>query len=218
MADEYGQSIRTLCIISRLTDLLQNYLHFESWMQMIYLTLFFEFLKIGLFAFGGGFAAIPFLFDMADRYPWFTHEMLVDMIAVSEIAPGPIGIKMATYAGYQAAGIPGSIAAVMGLITPGVVVMILLLRVLKSFNENKYVQNAFWGLRPAVTALIAAAAFDIAGLSMLDFSLLPNMFGVAVKPLVLFIFLWVALQSKLKWFSPFTIIVLAGIVGVTFRL
>jgi len=185
---------------------------------MIYLTLFFEFLKIGLFAFGGGFAAIPFLFDLAERYDWFTHEMLVDMIAVSEIAPGPIGVKMATYAGYQAAGIPGSVAAVAGLITPGIVVMILLLRVLKAFNENKYVQNAFWGLRPAVTALIVAAAFDMAGLSLLDFSLLPSMLGVAVKPLVLFVILWGALQSKVKWISPFVIIVLAGAAGVVFRL
>ena len=191
---------------------------FRSWVKMIYLTLFFEFLKIGLFAFGGGFAAIPFLFDLAERYDWFTHEMLVDMIAVSEIAPGPIGVKMATYAGYQAAGIPGSVAAVAGLITPGIVVMILLLRVLKAFNENKYVQNAFWGLRPAVTALIVAAAFDMAGLSLLDFSLLPSMLGVAVKPLVLFVILWGALQSKVKWISPFVIIVLAGAAGVVFRL
>ena len=121
---------------------------------------------------------------------------------------------MATYAGYQAAGIPGSLAASLGLIMPGVVTILLLLRVLKSFNDNKYVQNAFWGLRPAVTALIAVAALDIAGLSVVDLSLLPGMLAFSVKPLALFVVLWVALRSKVKWVSPFTLILAAAVVGV----
>ena len=78
---------------------------------MILLRLFFEFAKVGLFAVGGGMATVPFMYDIADRTGWFTHELLADMIAVSESTPGPIGVNMATYVGYVTAGYPGSVAA-----------------------------------------------------------------------------------------------------------
>lgn len=182
---------------------------------MIYLTLFFEFFQIGTLAVGGGLAAIPFLFSLADRYPWYTHEMLVDMIAVSEIAPGPIGVKMSTYAGFAAAGIPGSLAATAGLIAPGVIMMLLVVRVLATFKENRYLQNAFYGLRPAVTALIAAAALQIAGFTIFSNDL-PFGFQLHFMPLVLLTLLILG-AKYIKQMSPLVMICTAALVGIVFQ-
>jgi len=177
---------------------------------MIYLTLFWEFFQIGTFAVGGGLAAMPFLFSMADRQPWFTHEMLVDMIAVSEIAPGPIGVKMSTYAGFSAAGVPGALAATMGLIAPGVIMILLLVRVLSKVQENEHVQGAFYGLRPAVTALIAAAALQIAGFTLFTES------SFQALPIILLILLILG-AKYIKQFSPLVMICTAAVLGIIFR-
>ena len=93
---------------------------------MIYLRLFFEFFKTGLFAIGGGLATLPFLQDMSARTGWFTTDQLADMIAVSECTPGPIGVNMATYAGFLVRGIPGAVTATLGLICPSVIVILIL--------------------------------------------------------------------------------------------
>ena len=93
---------------------------------MIYLQLFYEFFKTGLFAVGGGLATLPFLYDMADRTGWFTRPQLADMLAVSESTPGPIGVNMATYVGFVTRGIPGAIISTLGLVTPSVIVILIL--------------------------------------------------------------------------------------------
>ncbi|MCL2399108.1 MAG: chromate transporter [Defluviitaleaceae bacterium] len=183
---------------------------------MIYLILFWEFFQIGSLAVGGGLAAIPFLFSLADRYPWYTHEMLVNMIAVSEIAPGPIGIKMSTYAGFKAAGVFGSLAATLGLIAPGVIMMLLIVRILTTVRENKYVQNIFYGLRPAVTALIAAAALEIANFTIFNTGI-SGQFLISIPPLILLALLIIG-QKFIKRFSPLMMICVAGIAGIIFRL
>ena len=92
---------------------------------MIYLQLFYEFFKTGLFAVGGGLATLPFLYSMSDKTGWFTYGQLADMVAISESTPGPIGINMATYVGFTTAGIPGSIIATLGLVAPAIVVIII---------------------------------------------------------------------------------------------
>ena len=92
---------------------------------MIYLQLFYEFFKTGLFAVGGGMATLPFLYDMADRTDWFTRAELANMVAVSEATPGPIGVNMATYVGYLSGGIPGAVVATLGLVTPSIIVILL---------------------------------------------------------------------------------------------
>ena len=125
---------------------------------MILLRLFFEFFKAGLFAVGGGMATLPFMYDISTRTGWFTHEMLADMIAVSESTPGPIGVNMATYVGFETAGIPGAVTATIGLVTPSVIVILLIARALKAFRENKTVEAGFYGLRPCSVGLIAACA------------------------------------------------------------
>ena len=110
---------------------------------MIYLQLFYEFFKTGLFAVGGGMATLPFLSAIAEKTGWFTQGMLADMIAVSESTPGPIGVNMATYVGFTTAGVPGAIAATLGLITPSVIIILIIARFLKAFRDNQYVDAAF---------------------------------------------------------------------------
>ena len=128
---------------------------------MIYLQLFYEFFKVGLFAVGGGMATFPFLSDLADKSGWYTQQQLIDMIAIAESTPGPIGVNTATYVGFTTAGLPGALIASLGLITPSVIVILIIARVLAKFKDSKLVQNVFYGLRPASTGLIAAAGFSV---------------------------------------------------------
>ena len=128
---------------------------------MILLQLFIEFFKIGLFAVGGGMATIPFLQELSQRTGWFSERFITDMIAISESTPGPIGINMATYVGFNLAGVAGGIVATLGTIIPAIVIITLVSKSLEKFSGNKYVDYMFYGLRPAVTGLIAAAGFDV---------------------------------------------------------
>jgi len=135
---------------------------------MTCLLLFYEFFKTGLFAVGGGLATLPFLYDMAARHPeWFTVSQLADMLAVSESTPGPLGVNMATYVGYLTAGIPGAVAATMGLVAPSVIVILIVAAFLKRFRESRLVNNVFYGLRPASAAMVAAAGLSVVGLALL---------------------------------------------------
>jgi len=128
---------------------------------MIYLQLFYEFFITGLFMFGGGLAAIPFLQQMGEKTGWFGAVELMDMIAISEATPGPIGVNMATYAGYTVAGIPGGIIATAGIILPSVIIALIIARLLVKFKENSYVEYALYGLRPASLGLIAAVGITV---------------------------------------------------------
>lgn len=133
----------------------------------LYLQLFFEFFKVGLFAVGGGLATLPFLSDLADKTGWFTHADIANLVAVSESTPGPLGVNMATYVGYHVAGMMGGVIATLGLIAPSIIVIVIVAQFLKKFKENETLQNVFYGLRPASTALIAAAGFEVVKISLL---------------------------------------------------
>ena len=139
--------------------------------MILYLRLFWEFFKTGLFAVGGGMATLPFLYSISDTTGWFTHAQLADMIAVSESTPGPIGVNMATYVGFSAAGIPGAVIATLGLITPSIIIILIIARVLAAFRQNKYVDAAFYGLRPCSVGLIAAAGLLVVKIALFDFDL-----------------------------------------------
>ena len=128
---------------------------------LLALRLYWEFFKIGLFAVGGGPATLPYLIELTNKYDWFTLEELTSMIAVSESTPGPLGVNMATYAGYNAAGFLGGIVATCSLVLPSLIVIVIVARMLQSFSENKYVKSAFWTIRPAVTGLIATAVVGL---------------------------------------------------------
>lgn len=134
---------------------------------MIYLSLFYEFFKAGLFAVGGGLATIPFMKEIALKTGWFTLSQLTDMIAVSESTPGPMGVNCATYVGYETAGLLGGIIATLGLIAPSIIIIIIISKILEKFRNNKFVDAAFFGLRAASVALIAEAGVSVAELTFI---------------------------------------------------
>lgn len=191
---------------------------------MMYLQLFWEFFKTGLFAIGGGMATIPFLYDLSDKTGWFTHMDLANMIAVGESTPGPIGVNMATYVGFvtglQDGGIMtailGAVLATVGLVTPSIIVILIVAAVLKSFRDNRYVQSAFYGLRPASTGLIAAAGFSVV-MSTMVFDL--SAFSFNWKGLILAVVLWIltnVVQQTKKW-HPIVFIGISALVGIVFQ-
>lgn len=150
---------------------------------MIYLILAYEFFKIGLFSIGGGMATLPFLMDLTNKYDWFTVSELTNMVAISESTPGPVGINMATYAGYNAAGVPGAIVATLALTAPALIIIVLIAKFLENFSENKNVKAAFYGIRPAVAALIGYAVWEllkIAIVSVVEGNVQVNVVNVAV--------------------------------------
>ena len=188
----------------------------------LYLRLFWEFFKTGLFAVGGGLATLPFMYDISDKTGWFTHSMLADMVAVSESTPGPIGVNMATYVGFVTGGIPGAVVATVGLVTPSVIVILLIARVLKAFRENQYVDAGFYGLRPCSIGLIAAAGVLVIKLALFNTELyastgaLLDLFNF--KALILAAVLLVATRciKKLKGLHPIVFILVSAVIGIVF--
>ena len=185
---------------------------------MIYLKLFYEFFKTGLFAVGGGLATLPFLSDMADRTGWFTQAQLADMLAVSESTPGPVGVNMATYVGFETAGVLGAVVATLGLVTPSVIVILIVAGFLRAFRSNKFVDAAFYGLRPASTAMVASAGIGVVLLSLVNTDASGLAFfrwkELALAAVILVLTRWVPVTKKLH---PIVFIGAAAIVGVVFR-
>ena len=183
---------------------------------MIYLQLFWEFLKIGLFAVGGGMATLPFLQDLAEKTGWYSQSLITDMIAISESTPGPIGINMATYVGCNVAGFLGGVVATMGEILPAIVIVVTVSRYLEKFRGSKLVDAAFYGLRPAVTGLIAAAGISVVQVAMFHFDLYRQT-GVLLdafdlKKIVFFVVAFAAIK-KFK-LHPVVYIACAAVVGI----
>ncbi len=127
----------------------------------VLLRLYWEFFKTGLFAVGGGLATLPFLKNIGETTGWYSYGDLMNMLAVSESTPGPIGINMATYVGFTVAGVPGAVIATLGEVTPSIAIVLIVAAFLKSFRENPCVERAFYGLRPASTGLIGAACTGV---------------------------------------------------------
>ena len=127
---------------------------------MLYLQLFISFFKVGLFGFGGGFAMLSLLHDeVVDKHQWLNNTEFTDIVAISQMAPGPIAINSATYIGYTASdSVWGSIVATIGVSLPSLIIMLIICRFFFKFRNNKYIDYAFTGLKPAVAGLIAAAA------------------------------------------------------------
>ena len=184
---------------------------------MIYLQLFWEFLKAGLFTVGGGLASLPFLYEISDKTGWYSHAQLADMIAISESTPGPIGINMATYVGFTSAGILGSLVASIGFIIPPLIIASIVSRFLKKFNENKLVKGAFYGLRAVSVALVCSALVSVVEISLINiplFSESGNFFDlVSIPGILLAVLCWFVLKKK----NPHPVIILgmsavAGIV------
>ncbi len=186
---------------------------------MIYLKLYFEFFKIGLFAIGGGMATIPFLRHLSETTGWFSLAFITDMIAISESTPGPIGINMATYAGYNVAGLFGGVLATLGMITPSVIIVTIVAGYLDRFRQSDLVNTAFSGLRPAVTALIAFAGYEIMKISVLN-EALPTHTGLIERfnltKMILFIVLFYLIRRLKK--HPLVYIAASAVIGIAISL
>lgn len=192
---------------------------------MIYLRLFYEFFKVGLFSVGGGLATVPFLSDMGARTGWFTAADLANMLAISESTPGPIGVNMATYTGFHIGGTPGGIIATLGLIAPAIIVIAIIAGFLKKFRESRAVDSVFYGLRPASTALITAALIQVCVTTLMFHQVTVPGHGVVKTQLfywpaiALAVAVFVCLQIKpLKKLHPIVYILASAVVGIIFQL
>ena len=197
---------------------------------MILLKLYWEFFKTGLFAVGGGMATLPFLQAIGESTGWYTYSDLMNMLAVSESTPGPIGINMATYVGYRVANVPGAVIATLGEVTPSIIVILIVAAVLHSFRNNQYVDHAFYGLSPASTGLIGAACVAVIlevltsvqlvapeggilkGVALGPGGLL-NLPGLLLAGVLLVLTNWV---KPVKGLHPIVFIGLSAVVGVLF--
>jgi chromate transporter len=191
---------------------------------MIYLILFFEYFKVGLFAVGGGLATLPFLHELIAKYHWFDVSDLTNMIAVSESTPGPMGVNMSTYAGYVTAGgfpcgILGGLVATLGLVTPSIIVILIISYCLAKFKNSPAVQKVFYGLRPASMGLIAAAGFSVIKSALLNIDLFKQSGNVIdifnIKAIVLAVVLYAALVKFNK--HPIVYIAAAAVAGMLIK-
>ena len=192
-------------------------------MILTLLRLFWEYFKTGLFSVGGGLATLPFIYDIADKTGWFTHAQIADMIAVAESTPGPIGINMATYVGFTTAGVPGAIVATLGIITPPITIILIIAKFLQRFRESRLVDHAFYGLRPASAALIAAAGFSVVKIALIDLAAFAGSHALSDlfqwKALVLAAVIWVLTNvvRQTKKLHPLAFIALSAAAGIVFR-
>ena len=195
---------------------------------MIFLELFARFFFVGLFAIGGGLATVPFLQSMGEVTGWFTQSDIADMIAISESTPGPIGVNMATYVGYQtgdafgvAGGIFGGVIATLGLITPSIIVIVIVSKMLKRFKDSKYVEYAFYGLRAASIGLVAAACLSVARLAFWNGELMAEtgniISAVNYKSIILSAVIFFCI-TRFKKLHPIALIVFSAVVGILLKM
>lgn len=197
---------------------------------MIYLRLFWEFFKTGLFAIGGGMATVPFLQDIATKTGWYTSGQLADMIAVSESTPGPMGVNMATYVGFTVGsgtgslwgGIGGALIATVGLVMPSVICILVIAYFLDKFRTSRLVDNTLYGLRPASVALISAAGLEIMLYALFRMSSVYDIGAMVlnVKSIALFVLVLVCSRyvPKVKKLHPVAFIALSAVIGVVLKM
>ncbi len=186
---------------------------------MMYLLLFVEFFQVGLFAVGGGLATLPFLQKILERYPdWFGTLQLADIAAIAESTPGPIGVNAASFAGYFAAGIPGAVISTIAIVLPSCLIILFVSRALEKYRDSKLVNNAFSGLRPAVTGLIAASCYAVLQSALVVGSITDGLFAMFdYKSVVLFAVLVALLHlPKVKNLHPILFVIAGAAAGMIF--
>ena len=182
---------------------------------MIYLDLFLGFLKVGCFAFGGAYGAIPLIRDVVMSYGWLSDEMLTYMIAVSETTPGPIMVNLATYSGSSQAGFLGAVIATLAVVLPSFLIILLVTALLKTALKNKYVQAVLRGLKPCVIGIVLATGI---------YMVLGNCFGTvsAIKVNLQAIIITALLVASMfgykhfakKKLSPILLIIISAVTGI----
>ncbi|MDN6625825.1 MAG: chromate transporter [Pisciglobus halotolerans] len=181
---------------------------------MIYLKLFWSFFQVGLFSFGGGYAALPLIQQqVTDVNSWLTNTEFIDIITISQMTPGPIAINASTFVGTKVAGLPGSIVATIGCIVPSAIIVLLLAKLYYKYRKLSIVQGIIIGLRPAVVALIGSAGLSI---------FLTALFNTESFPVALNNLNWISvgifiigfLTLRKTKFGPIQIMIASGIAGI----
>ena len=181
---------------------------------MIYLDLFLGFLKVGCFAFGGAYGAIPLIRDVVISYGWLSDETLTYMIAVSESTPGPIMVNLATYVGSNQAGLLGAMVATLAVVLPSFLIILLVTALMKTALKNKYVQAILRGLKPCVIGIVLAT-----GIYMVWTNCFGKLFDLNVSFQAIFITLLLVTSMigykklKNKKLSPIMLIIIAAFSG-----
>ena len=184
---------------------------------MLCLLLFWEFAKIGLICVGGGYASMPLIqAAVVDTYHWLTLSEFIDIFTISQMTPGPIGINAATFAGMKVAGLPGSIAATLGFVTPSFILCLILARLLLRYGSIGAIQGVLNGLRPAVVALICTAGLSFIALTLFDVDRFPTTIAAMKehfdpKSAVILALAIVAVRKKV---NVIHILLACGILGV----
>lgn len=175
---------------------------------MIYINLCYEFFKIGLFAIGGGYTTLPFLYDLTLKYDWFTKADLTQMLAISTMTPGPTGINMATFAGYNSSGVLGSIVASLSIVLPSTILIILLSKILKKYKESEYFKQIVYVLRPVTLGLLMAVCIELfkTGIATPDYLKVLLILGILI------VLIWKV--SK----DPILCIGISALLGIIFKL
>ena len=179
------------------------------------LLLAFEYMKIGAVAIGGGYTVIPFLYYLVEKYNWFNVAEITQMIAVSNLTPGPIGINMATFVGVKVGGALGSLFTTIAFMIPSVIIICCLAKFLKKNNENKYIKYVMYGLRPAAVALIGVAGLKIMNTTFFYFEKFKNahnLFDIISLKAFILLALFTVIGLKLRK-NPMILIVLAIVLG-----
>lgn len=191
---------------------------------LLYGEMFVRFFLIGLFAIGGGLATLPFLVDLGEVTGWFTQADISNMVAISESTPGPLGINMATYIGFQIssnygtlAGVVGAIIAPFGVVAPSLIIIIIVSKILSRFKDSKYVQYAFYGLRAASFGLIVSALISVARIAFLGTESTFSFESMNWLCLVLSVIIF-AVSMKFKKVHPIMLIVFAAVMGIIFKM
>ena len=172
---------------------------------MIYLKLVYEFFKIGLFSFGGGYATIPFLYHISQRFGWYSLDELTQMVAVASITPGPVGINVATYAGLKTAGVLGSLLATVFEMLPSLILVLIVAKLLKIFSDNFIIKSTIATLKPISCALLASVAIGLVSPEIQDLKAI-------ILLALLLLFSWKAKKEPLFY------IIISAVAGVIIQI
>ncbi|MBR0466296.1 MAG: chromate transporter [Clostridia bacterium] len=185
---------------------------------MIYIKLFYEFFKIGLFTFGGGYAMIPIVRDTVIKNGWLTDERFLDFLAVSESTPGPVAINMATFVGSSQAGLLGSILATLGVVLPSFIIILIIAAIIGNFLKKRGVEAFLKGVRPSVVALIISAGITLGFRTLLGFTSIKEKLNIDYKAIIIFAIItllsFVLKKIKRKKPSPIILIITSAFLGI----
>lgn len=182
---------------------------------MIYLQLFWEFFKIGLFTFGGGYAMIPMINQAVQSNGWLELEAVYNMIAVSEATPGPFAINIATYVGIETAGFLGAVVATSGVVLPSFFIILAVYYIFRNINNNIFFKNTMTAVKPVVVGLITLAAVNILLNNIFNIEKVSDFVNIqSVDWVEIFMVVWLFIVTRFKKINPILLIVFSAFLGL----